>query len=113
MRASLSSESFVSPSAHPHTVQFYETDEFLSGVVSKFIREGLNAGEPAVVIATPVHRASFCVRLIADGCDIEQVRSSGMLTLLDATETLSTFMREDSPNEGLFKKSVGGIVSAC
>ena len=44
---------------HKHAVQFYADDHSLFTTVATFLAEGLAAGQPAVVIATPAHRASI------------------------------------------------------
>ena len=90
-----------------HVVQFYEGEEFLYEVVADFLADGLNAGESAVVIGTRPHAEAFRGRLAARGFDGE----SKDITFLDASETLSSFMIGNMPDEVLFKNKVGGVIA--
>lgn len=94
-----------------HLVQSYEDDELLVAAVATFLADGIRAGDSLVVIATEPHREAFRSRLESAGIDVASVRDSGRLTLLDAHETLSSFMRDGAPDRELFEHSVGGIVS--
>ena len=50
-----------------HFAQFYETDDFLLHGLREFIGAGLRAGDAALVVATPEHRAGLADRLQAAG----------------------------------------------
>src|SRR6266536_2972432 len=50
-----------------HFVMFYEADSFLVDGVVDFIGPALKAGERAIVVATPEHRAGIEAGLRADG----------------------------------------------
>jgi signal transduction histidine kinase len=93
-----------------HTVQFYESEQFLYGVVGDFLAEGLVAGQPLVVIATEEHREAFAARLRSRGFDIEFLARAGRLTMLDAKETLATFMVNSVPDQPRFLRSVGSLI---
>jgi hypothetical protein len=69
-------------SAHDgHFVQFYGSDEgALTRNVTKYFRDGVDSGEPGLIIATQVHLASF-----------EKTLGHGVI-FLDARETLARFM---------------------
>src|SRR2546430_898731 len=82
--------------AAEHIVQFYETDHFLAEAVSRFLAQGVVAGEAAVIVATPEHAASILAGLTRKGFDVERARAGGQLTVLDARETLGRFMIGDS-----------------
>jgi PAS domain S-box-containing protein len=96
--------------AEEHAVQFYTTDTFLSAAVTRFVAEGARAGEPAVIIATPDHRDGFVRGLTAAGIDVSRMIADESLVLLDAQETLATFMVDGAPRWELFDASVGGVV---
>lgn len=89
-----------------HSVQFYENDEYLCGLVAAFIAEGLRANEPAVVIATPEHRESFAAHLRAMGIDVE----TSPITMLDARDTLNQFINGAMPDRERFQTTVGGVL---
>ena len=95
---------------HHHAVQFYSTDQSLIRTVATFLHEGLSAGQPAVVIATPAHRVGIAEALTRRGVDPEQALRSGDLIVLDAEATLDLFMVDDQPNGALFEKNVGRLV---
>jgi len=110
----------VSPAAHSlassapeHFVQFYREDEELIGSVAKYVREGMEGGAAAVVIAAEPHTTALEERLRADGIDTAKARRGRQLLLLDAGETLATFMVDGVPDRELFLAKVGGIISAA
>lgn len=96
---------------HRHAVQFYADDNSLFNTVATFLGEGLAAGQPAVVIATPEHRSAIikylCDRLI----DCDRAIKTGALVILDAQETLDTFMVGGRPNADLFEANVGSVIA--
>lgn len=95
---------------HHHAVQFYGSDESLIATVGSFISEGLIAGQPAIVIATPGHTAAVLDELARRLIDVAQARHIGDLVCLDAEETLATFMAGDMPDAGAFRKNVGEAI---
>ena len=94
-------------SGHFHAVRFYEDEQSLYRIVADFVGDGLVAGQPAVVIATPVHREEISRELHALSFDVSRLRSNGELLMLDAEETLSTFMKDGVPDPAAFRRSVG------
>jgi hypothetical protein len=93
-----------------HAVQFYGNDAELLKTVGVFLGEGLVAGQPAVVIATESHRKAVEGELSARFIDVERARRLGDLVLLDAEETLATFMVDGVPTASVFKKVVGDVI---
>lgn len=95
---------------HQHAVQFYGNDDALFTTVAGFLSEGLVAGQPAVVIATESHTASILDHLTARFIDVERAKHIGDLIILDADDTLATFMRDDAPDPSSFKRHVGDVI---
>jgi PAS domain S-box-containing protein len=97
-----------------HFVRFYQDDSHLYKTVGRFLVEGLESGEGVVVIATPEHLAGFEGTIAAAGYDVASVKERGDLTVLDAEETLSTFLIGDLVHGVLdneaFTRMVGGVV---
>jgi hypothetical protein len=93
-----------------HAVQFYRDDAALLTTLSRFTREGLNAGQPVIVIATPEHRAALTVKLVNDGLPRDYFERRGNLWLLDAHETLATFMDDRLPNPARFHATIGALL---
>lgn len=97
------------PAGGSHRVQFYEDPAFLFDVVARFLEAGFQVGEPAVIIATEIHRKGFKARLKAMGFDVERALSDGRLVLLDARETLEKFMVWGMPDEDRFQQVIGAV----
>ena len=100
-------------SGHFHAVRFYEDEESLYRIVTDFVGDGLVAGQPAVVIATPVHGKEIARALQALAFDVSRLRASGDLLVLDADEMLSTFMRDGVPDPDAFRCHVGGVLKGA
>jgi hypothetical protein len=92
-----------------HDVQFYRTDEYLTNAVVAFLADGLRAGQPIIVVATPAHRAAFAEGLRAKGLDPEAIFSDRLAVWLDARETLASFMEGKLPDRELFMATVGRV----
>src|SRR5437899_3876202 len=96
-----------------HTVQFYESDDFLHDTVARFLAEGFAGGQPALVIATDAHNAGFTELLMSRGFDAKHALESGQLTVLRASDVLSRIMDGSMPDRDLFRKHVGARLDAC
>jgi len=94
---------------HGHVVQFYAEDAALLDSIAHFIATALEAGDAAVAIATHSHRDGLKQRLAARGIDVERAIRRGKFIPLDATETLSKFMRDGSPVPQAFAEVVGSV----
>jgi signal transduction histidine kinase/ActR/RegA family two-component response regulator len=104
----------ISTARCDHVVQFYEDDASVCESGARYLREGLEGGEGALVVAGEKHRRGIAAALDASGLDVEGARSRGELTELDAQETLSLFLHGDLrrgyPDEGDFRRIMGRIV---
>ena len=96
--------------AHHHAVQFYGNESELFKTVGTFLSEGLVSGQPAVVIATVDHAAAIQDALASHLIDVARARHLGDLVMLDAEETLGTFMHNGAPDKLLFQRHVGGLL---
>ena len=95
---------------HRHAVQFYTDDTELYRTVAAFIAEGLVNGQPAVTIMTGDHAANVEQVLRTKFIDIGEARRLGDLVMLDAEETLNSFMVGGMPDERLFKRNIGVVI---
>jgi KaiC/GvpD/RAD55 family RecA-like ATPase len=68
-------------------------------VAAEFLAEGLAQGEAALIIAIPAHRAALLKHLAARAFDLARLEVSRRLVLLDASSTLSLFMRDGEPQQ--------------
>ena len=97
-------------SAHNHAVQFYSSDETLFTTVATFLAEGLVAGQPAMIIATPAHGAAIVEHLRGRSIACDRAVRDGNLLLFDAQETLDLFMIGGEPHATLFFDNVGRLI---
>src|ERR1700674_2316049 len=81
-----------------HAVKFYESRESLCQIVAEFLGEGMSVQQPALIIATPEHRAGIVAELRARHFDVDEMQAAGDLLLLDASETLKTIMAGALPD---------------
>ena len=89
-----------------HIVQFYEDDAYLL----KSVREFIEAGEGAVVIATPEHRAYLEHDLVIGGKSLKEAIEAGLYVSYDAEETLALFMVGDAPDPQKFFAVIGAAI---
>jgi hypothetical protein len=94
---------------HHHSVKFYGNSNSLVTTVAGFLSEGLVTGQPALIIATPVHRALILDQLAARLIDVERAKASGDLLALDAREVLDGFMVDGMPDSDAFDVNVGRV----
>jgi MEDS: MEthanogen/methylotroph, DcmR Sensory domain len=94
-----------------HLVQIYQDERFLVEAVAEFIGAGLRAGEAAVVIATPGHRAAFARQLEALGIAPEQALRRGQLRLVDAAQCVAQLERDGEPHWQSFHDVLGGTLA--
>jgi hypothetical protein len=100
----------VKAGGHFHAVRFYEDTNSLCRIVSGFVAEGFALGHPALIIATPPHLQCIIDNLKAATIDVEALKAKGDLLLLDARETLATFMVNGQPDPDFFKASAGSAL---
>ena len=99
--------------AHDHSVQFYGDDASLVRTLSRFVREGLNAAQPVIVIATPEHREALAAALVRDGVSSASFERRGALVMLDAREMLATFMQGPEPDPDRFRAVAGDLIESA
>jgi hypothetical protein len=95
---------------HRHAVQFYGDESELFRTIGTFLTEGLVSGQPAIVVATPAHTDAIAATLNSHRIDVARARHLGDLVMLDAEETLGTFMHGGMPDPGLFTRAVGDLI---
>ena len=100
-----------SPTAeNQHAVRFYESDRSLAVIVADFLHEGFGARQPAIVFASAAQRAAILRELGIRLLDVVELQRSGDLVLLDAVETLSTFMVDGKPDEEKFRARMCQVI---
>jgi hypothetical protein len=104
------SDSSPSAPAEYHAVRFYESDSSLARIVAEFLHEGFNAGSPGIVVSTANQRAEIIRELTDRSLDVAELQRSHDLLLLDAVETLSTFMVDGKPNPRQFRDHMCQVI---
>jgi hypothetical protein len=95
---------------HFHAVKFYDSPQSLARLVGQFLAEGLNAGQPALVIATPKHREAIVADLRERAFDVDALTAAGDILVLDCAETLAAFMVDGMPNAERFEETAGAAI---
>lgn len=85
-----------------HVVRFYRDDASLCSWVARMVARGLAEGQPAIIVATPQHRAKILATL-SHGLDVGGLEREGTLSVFDAEEMLGTFMVDDLPDFELLR----------
>jgi len=90
-----------------HGVQVYGELDELAVSVGRFLDAGFRSGEPALLIATAGHRQAFCGELERRGWKLDELQKQGLLTDLDADETLAALMEGELPSAYRFEQVIG------
>ncbi len=69
-----------------HGLHVYRTAEHLVGCVAAFALQGLERGEPAILVPARANRAPLVGRLRESGFDVDAALAAGRLVLADADE---------------------------
>jgi hypothetical protein len=93
-----------------HAVQFYKDETSLAGTAAQFLADGLNAGQPGLVIATRSHTGTIVRELTARGLNVDALRKTGELQFFDAQKMLASFMFGGLPDPVLFRSTIGDLI---
>lgn len=96
-----------------HAVRFYQDAPSLGALVAGFLADGIAGGEPAIIIATPDHRAALLHELGAMAFEPRALVCRATVLLLDPGETLRMIMRNGLPDPALFSQTLGDIIAAA
>jgi hypothetical protein len=100
------------PGDRGHFVQFHDSDtSALSRNVARYLAEGLNNGEGAIVIATAANRAAFLAELEALGVSVREAVAASRLLILDAQSMLGEFMIDGQPDWDRFHTVIGAAIA--
>ena len=93
-----------------HAVQFYNDSHRLCVSIADFLGDGVAAGQPLVVIATPEHRDGILAELKRRHFDVDRLMTAGDCALLDAQSTLDLFMDGDTPHPRRFRQAISAVL---
>ncbi len=94
-----------------HAVQVYRDDETFIDCLESFVGSGLRSGESVVLIATASHLHELEKRLRGGWIDLDRCRWEERYIAVLAQETLDSFMVDGMPDEALFEKRVGDMIT--
>jgi hypothetical protein len=77
------------------------------------LRSSDRASQPAVVIATPAHRAAIEKLLSERSLDVDKLKNSGMLHVLDADEMLAGFTVDGMPAAGRVRRTIVPVIETA
>ena len=97
--------------AADHFVQFYDRDETLVESLARYLRNGIESGAAAVLIATPDHVREVFDLWRTQGFDTSWARERGQITVLDAAGTLASLSRDGVPAADLFAATIEPIIA--
>jgi hypothetical protein len=100
MDTSLDWRELLKHPAQDHLVQLYRERGFLAETVAHYLREGSRLGEAGLIIARPENRRLFAASLGANAA----------VHILDAEQTLATFMVDGVPDWSAFERVCGGAI---
>jgi anti-sigma regulatory factor (Ser/Thr protein kinase) len=107
----MSVEAYVE-ARHGHVVDFYAHDLELADRVSRFLIDGLGAGEIVIIVSTPEHRSMFESAIVDAGIDLAAARSIGSLVSVDAAELLDAFSCAGQIDGARFDAVIGSLLRA-
>jgi hypothetical protein len=95
---------------HDHVVSFYEDDHHLASELTRFVADGLTAGDAVLIVATARHRRLLAEGLASVEIDTAAASADGRFACHDARQTLGRFMVEGRPDRDRFTSVIGGLV---
>ena len=93
-----------------HMVHLYERDADLCRETARYIRDGVEAGDAAIVIATEEHRRACAAELALLGLDVEDALHRGRILVFDAASLLSGLVHDELIDGAAFRAKIGRIV---
>jgi MEDS: MEthanogen/methylotroph, DcmR Sensory domain len=96
--------------AKNHSVHIYSESRDLILHLAGMVTSSLLVGHAVLIVATEEHHKQLTQELLSSGIDVQRYWDEGLYNMADAAETLSRFMRNDSPVPALFHASVGQLL---
>jgi CheY-like chemotaxis protein len=98
-------------SGHCHEVEFYPDDAAFMDGYARFLSDALKIGNPAIVIASEIHRAGILERLDVEGLSLGSAIEERRYVELDAAATLSTVMVNGMLSPALCANAIGDLIA--
>ncbi|HZZ94114.1 MAG TPA: PAS domain S-box protein [Usitatibacter sp.] len=101
---------YPDPVAHDHFVRFYEHDHLLVAEVERYLRNGIESGCGAIMIASREHSEQILAHWRERGFDPGAAQARRQLVMLDAQATLRGLLVDGAPDPVRFERLVGSVV---
>ena len=108
--SSLSPSECSTTISHRHEVAFYEDETSLVGGYAQCVESALQNGNAVIVVVTESHRGSLVGKLTASGLDVASAIEQGTLTLVDASDALSSLIVDGMPEPMRCSQLVGDLM---
>jgi hypothetical protein len=102
----------LSAGGYDHVVLFHASETELADRIYQHLFGGEEPGT-AIVIATRQHRRLITQRLAAAGVDVPAEWATGSFVVLDAEETMASFMVEGWPDAALFWQVMSPVLKGA
>lgn len=89
-----------------HICQFYENTDHLADSICDYVVPGITRGDGIILVATKANLEKFQAVLENRSIDVHRVRSNQNLIMLDAHETLNSFMVNGMPDADKFENTI-------
>jgi DNA-binding response OmpR family regulator len=96
--------------ARYHAVLFYADALHLSSAIGDFLADGLAAGQPLLLIVTPLHWGLIRHDLLLREFDVDRLVAARRVVVLDAQQTLDQFLIGNCLDADRFRSIVGGTL---
>ena len=94
-----------------HLLQLYEHDDVFLDTLEEYVFNGLKLNEGVVIISTTRHARDLTDRLKRRGINVAAERRKRNLIVLNAEDTLHSFVDDDGwPNDDKFFEVIGKIL---
>jgi PAS domain S-box-containing protein len=110
LRPSDAADRYPAHDRRGHAVLFYGHDQAFIGSTIRFVSAALGGGSPAIVIGTRPHLEKLADLLESAGYDVAKLSQQGRYVSLDAAETSSQFLVDDTPDSRRFTDLIGGVL---
>jgi hypothetical protein len=106
-----SSRSEASERPRWHEVGFFSDDDALLGSFTDFLAAALQNGNAGIVITTELQQIRILSRLEEFGLDMSAAIRQGRYVALDTEDALSRYMINDRPDDALFYRAAGDLIT--
>lgn len=90
---------------------FYDRTDRVVERLAHYVASGLSQGDAVVAVLTPEHASALHAALRSTDAPAETAAAEGWFVVLDAADSLATFVVDGVPDRALLAESVGGLMA--